>query len=172
MTATEDKLSTNRTEMNNIFPIAEVIQAQLAQVGLNVNVVVLDFAELIDRVYVSKPADFLGAAMGFEATGGSPVIAYGIWAAGWQSGYSTLPSNDEFVGLIEQIVPMNSGPERTEIQQRLCEMIYEAATNLPIVTKGHFIAYRADRITVRLHPADTGADWLRHASEFTVLNPE
>ena len=54
-------------------PNAEVIQAQLAEVGLNVNVVVLDFAELIDRVYVSKPADILGAAIGFEATGGTPV---------------------------------------------------------------------------------------------------
>jgi hypothetical protein len=68
---------------------------------------------------------------------------------------------------------MISGPERTALFQRMCEMIYENASHLPIVTKGHIIAHRTDLVSVRIQPVEAGGgDFLRFASEFTVHNPE
>ena len=52
-------------------------------------------------------------------------------------------------------------------------MIYENASHLPIVTKGHIIAHRTDLVSVRIQPVEAGGgDFLRFASEFTVHNPE
>ena len=53
------------------------------------------------------------------------------------------------------------------------EMVYEFASHLPLVTKGHILAYHSDQVNVRIHPLEAaGADWLRYARVFAVLNTE
>jgi hypothetical protein len=53
------------------------------------------------------------------------------------------------------------------------ETVYEFASHLPLVTKGHILAYCTDRVNARIHSVEAaGADWLRCARELTVLNTE
>jgi peptide/nickel transport system substrate-binding protein len=157
-------------------PIAEVVQAQLVAVGLNPQIEVWDFAEGIQRIYGGFSADKPGepvASFGFNSSKSAPIFGYQNWAANWMTGVSTLAANEEYRGLVAQANSLNSGPERTALFQRMCEMIYENASHLPIVTKGHIIAHRTDQVSVRIQPVEAaGGDFLRYASEFTVLNSE
>ena len=157
-------------------PIAEVVQAQLGAVGLNPQIEVWDFAEGIQRIYGGFSADKPGepvASFGFNSSKSAPIFGYQNWAANWMTGVSTLAANEEYRGLVAQANSMNSGPERTALFQRMCEMVYENASHLPILTKGHIIAHRTDLVTVRIQPVEAGGgDFLRFASEFTVLNSE
>ena len=59
----------------------------------------------------------------------------------------------------------------------LCQHMYETAnefaSHLPLVTTGHILANRTDRVNARIHSVEaTGADWLRCARELSVLNTE
>ena len=157
-------------------PIAEVVQAQLAAVGLNPQIEVWDFAEGIQRIYGGFKPEEPGepvASFGFNSSKSAPIFGYQNWAANWMTGVSTLAANEEYRGLVAQANSMNSGPERTALFQRMCEMVYENASHLPILTKGHIIAHRADLVTVRIQPVEAGGgDFLRFASEFTVLDSE
>ena len=157
-------------------PIAEVVQAQLGAVGLNPQIEVWDFAEGIQRIYGGFSADKPGepvASFGFNSSKSAPIFGYQNWAANWMTGVSTLAANEEYRGLVAQANSMNSGPERTALFQRMCEMVYENASHLPVLTKGHIIAHRTDLVTVRIQPVEAGGgDFLRFASEFTVLDSE
>ena len=157
-------------------PVAEVVQAQLAAVGLNPQIEVWDFAEGIQRIYGGFSADKPGepvASFGFNSSKSAPIFGYQNWAANWMTGVSTLAADQDYRDLVAQANTMNSGPERSAIFQSMCEMIYENASHLPIVTKGHIIAHRTDLVSVRIQPVEAGGgDFLRFASEFTVHNPE
>ena len=157
-------------------PIAEVVQAQLGAVGLNPQIEVWDFAEGIQRIYGGFSADKPGepvASFGFNSSKSAPIFGYQNWAANWMTSVSTLAANEEYRGLVAQANSMNSGPERTALFQRMCEMVYENASHLPILTKGHIIAHRTDLVAVRIQPVEAGGgDFLRFASEFTVLDSE
>ena len=53
------------------------------------------------------------------------------------------------------------------------ETANEFASHLPLVTTGHILAYRTDRVNARIHSVEAaGADWLRCARELSVLNTE
>lgn len=155
--------------------IAQVIQAQLTEVGLDPQIVMPDFAESIERVYGGFSADAPGegvASIGFNVTGASVVFGYSNWAANWMTGVSSLASSPEYRELNALSLPLNSGPERTALFQEMCELIYEGADNLPLVTKGHIIAYRSDQISPRIQSVELATDFLRYASEFTLTNPK
>ena len=157
-------------------PIAEVVQALLVQVGLNPQIEIWDFAEAIQRIYGGFSADKPGeavASFGFNASRSTAIFGYQNWAANWMTGVSTLAADEGYRALVAQAGPMNSGAERTALFQEMCEMIYENASHLPLVTKGHLFAHRTDQVSIRIHPVEAaGADFLRYAREFTVLNPE
>lgn len=158
------------------IPIAEVVQAQLAGVGLNPQIEVWDFAEAIQRIYggfnAAEPGEPV-ASFGFNASKSAPIFGYQNWAANWMTGVSTLAANEEYRSLVAQARSMNAGDERTALFQRMCEMVYENASHLPIVTKGHIIAHRTDQVSARIQPVEAaGNDWLRFVSEFTVHNSE
>ena len=157
-------------------PIAEVVQAQLAAVGLNPQIEVWDFAEAIQRIYGGFSADNPGepvASFGFNSSKSAPIFGYQNWAANWMTGVSTLAADQDYRDLVAQANTMNSGAERSAIFQRMCEMVYGNASHLPIVTKGHILAHLTDQVSVRIQPVEAaGGDFLRYASEFTVLNSE
>ena len=92
-------------------PIAEVVQAQLAAVGLNPQIEVWDFAEGIQRIYGGFSADKPGepvASFGFNSSKSAPIFGYQNWAANWMTGVSTLAANEEYRGLVAQANSMNS----------------------------------------------------------------
>ena len=157
-------------------PIAEVVQAQLVAVGLNPQIEIWDFAEAIQRIYGGFSADAPGepvASFGFNGSRSAAIFGYQNWAANWMTGVSTLAANEEYRSLVAQARTMNEGPERSALFQRMCEMVYENSSHLPLITKGHIIAHLTDQVSIRLHPVEAaGNDFLRYASEFTVLNPE
>jgi peptide/nickel transport system substrate-binding protein len=151
--------------------MAQIIQSQLAEVGLNVEIVNSDLSTYIDEIFVQNPAA-VDSAISYESTGGNPTLSYDTWAADWQNPYSSLSMDEAYLELAEQMAPMDAGPERSEIFQQMCELIYENASNLPLTTKGHLIAYRSDRIRARIQPVEVAVDFFKYASEYSIINPE
>ncbi|HVU14970.1 MAG TPA: hypothetical protein VHD90_27035, partial [Phototrophicaceae bacterium] len=69
-------------------------------------------------------------------------------------------------------VPMNAGPELTALFQDMCSQIYTNASHLPLVTKGHIVAFRKDLITAIIQPTEVSSNFLKNIAQFTVLNPQ
>lgn len=152
--------------------IAQVIQQNLAEIGVTVKVSQVEVGEWAQRAFTDKPGRF-DAAMSYFAGYSDPAMVTAWWnpvASVWNDGFlKPVPAIDELI-VQGQELPAGS-PERKEALAALCKAIDEDAGIIPLVTRPVIIAYRTDQLNATVQPVEGNADYLRFIAEFSKIAP-
>ena len=157
------------TATPSLVNIAQVIEQQLADIGMNVSILQLGYAEWVDAVWVRGDFDL---NVTYLAGYGDPAMVLGFWdpeKTGWNAHYFIpVPELDDLLGRVKQTP---NGAERDALFGKICALIDENANMLVLVNKANFIAYRNDRIKVKIHPTEGYEDELKYIGEFDRIAP-
>ncbi len=146
--------------------IAQVIKASLADVGINAKVEQVPAADWYNRVF-SEKTDF-DLALSWFAGYSDPVQILSNWNpewAGWNKGF--LVPNVQYNNLVHEARRLNKGSERHDVIEQACQIIYDNANMLPLVSKPDYIGYRKDKIEARFSPIEGNFNTLKYVTEFT-----
>lgn len=149
--------------------IAQVIQADLQEVGINARIEQIPAADWYARVFSGAsgtPTDF-NLALSWFAGYGDPAIVMNWWAPGISATYSGfVEPMPEYTEVISAVRELPAGPDRDAAMARACQLVYDGANMLPLVNKPDYVAYRSDLVDVRFAPAEGGFNVMRYAAEF------
>ena len=155
-----------------IFPafplIAQVMQKNLADIGMEVEIKQLLQAEWYDAVFAGKSEfDF---AISYFAGYSDPAMVLAWWdpvASVWNRHFvETIP---ELNDLLAQTRVTPSGDAREAQFKRICELIDDSANMLAIATKNDIVAYRHDQVSVEINRMEGNLDTLKFIEEFARL---
>jgi len=147
--------------------IAQVIQQNLAEAGINVQLTVVDEGVFVDKVFVN--ARFQAAPL-FWSAYADPGMVPPLWEpaiAGSTGGY--VVSEPRLATLLADQRKTPSGPERTAMLAEICTLVDQGAQMIPLVTKPVTVGYRSDRIAAVIQPREGYNGTLRHIAEFTKV---
>jgi peptide/nickel transport system substrate-binding protein len=149
------------------FPrIAQVIQASLADVGINAQVEQVPVADWYQRVFSAKTEFDL--ALSWFAGYSEPTQIFSNWNpkwAGWSAGF--MKPNAEYNKLVNEVRQIPDGPQRDRIIEQACQIIYDEANMLPLVSKPDYIGYRKDKIEARFSSVEGNFNTLKYITEFS-----
>jgi peptide/nickel transport system substrate-binding protein len=146
--------------------IAQVIQRDLREVGLQAEIQQVPTAEWYKRVF-SPETDF-HLAVSWFAGYGDPAMVMNWWAPGAIAAYAGfIKPVEEYGKVMDRVRNLPNGPERAQAMARACEIVYEQANLLPLVNKPDYIAYRKDLIEPKFTKVEGNFDVLKFAEEFT-----
>lgn len=148
--------------------IAQVIQANLAEIGLNVNILQLPRPQWMDVQYAKGQFQF---ALSYFVGYGDPSMVIQWWNpkfARWNELF--VPNNEELSALLSKSGQTAAGPERDALFDTICGIIDEDAYMIALASKNDTIAYRKDRIKAHIQPAEGYANNVRYAAEFERLS--
>jgi peptide/nickel transport system substrate-binding protein len=147
--------------------IAQVIQQNLAEIGVDVEIAQLEVGDWQTRVFSDNPGTF-DAAMSWFAGYADPAMVVSWWnpeTALWNQGF--LEPDPEISDLIAQAQTLPAAsPERTEALAQACDAIDLDAGIIPLVTRTVVVAYRSDQISPVIQPIEGYIDQFRFISEF------
>lgn len=150
------------------FPfIAQVIQANLAEAGIDVEILQLPAAEWLERSFSTGEFQF---ALSWFAGYADPALVLSWWNpdfAQWNKVF--LPPDPAIAGLIETAKSTPAGAERQATFRALCEKIDAQGGIVSIVGKPDIVGYRTDQLNARIHPAEGYFNTLKYLPEFTLV---
>lgn len=145
--------------------IAQVIQQNVKQVGINVKIQQLPVAEYLNKTFTKGEFD---ASLSWLAGYSDPSMVVAWWNpkyAVWNTVFH------EYVPpLADALDKMKSAPEGAERDAQLaeiCRMIDDGANILALVTKVDFIVHRSDTMDIRLDPVSGSSNTYQYVAEFT-----
>lgn len=124
--------------------IAQVVKADLAKIGITVNIVTQEVATWASTVF-TKP-DF-SMAINWFAGGGDASVRPNYWnpnVAGFDKGF--LADDPTLDALLTKANGLSAGKQRTAVFQTICHRVATDANMIPLVTKPVVVAYRSDRV--------------------------
>lgn len=145
--------------------IAQVVQQNLAEIGVTVNIESYDYATYSGLVY-ADPADF-DLALSWFAGYADPSMVTTWWnpaLAGFSGGYNS--GSDEINTLIAAGGASSAGAERAETFVDLCAQVDAASETVPLVLRPSIIGYRSDAVSPTLYSNEGYGDFLRQLTEF------
>jgi peptide/nickel transport system substrate-binding protein len=147
--------------------IAQVIQQNLAEAGINVTLTVVDEGVFVDRVFIN--AKFQAAPL-FWSAYADPGMVPPLWEpsiAGFTGGY--VASEPELGRLISEQRKTPEGPERAKLFAEICALVDKSAQMIPLVTKPVTVGFRNDRLQARIQPKEGYNNTLRHIAQFARI---
>lgn len=149
--------------------IGQVIQQNLARIGIKVKIEQLDEASWAGKVY-AKPARFDAALSWFAGYGESGMVAK--WWNPEQGGFNInfMRPNPKLNQEIESATAVPKGPKRAAALQSLCTAVDRDAQMIPLVTRPVMVAYRFDTVSPTLYDAEGYGNPLRKAADFRLLS--
>ncbi len=156
------------TPANALFPrIAQIMQQNLAEVGFDVEIQQLPFAEYLSKVFTEGDFDF---SISWLAGYTDPSMIISWWNpefAVWNRTFmESVPALNEALAKVKQ---MPAGPERDAQLIDICRMIDDGANLLALVSKVDYVAYRADRVKLTIDPKSGSSDTYQHLGTFQPL---
>ncbi|SMH26691.1 ABC transporter substrate-binding protein [Mesorhizobium australicum] len=149
------------------FPlIAQVMKANLADVGIDAEVQQIPVADWYQRVFSAK-TDF-DLALSWLAGYSNPTQILSNWNpewVGWSAGFMT-PSA-EYNKAVNKVRQLPDGPERDRVIEQACQIIYDQANMLPLVSKPDYLGYRKDKIKARFSSIEGNFNTLKYITEFS-----
>lgn len=144
--------------------IAQVMQRDLREIGLQPEIQQVPVAEWYKRVF-TKETDF-HLAVSWFAGYSDPAIILNWWLpiSTAQAGY--VQPVAEYAQVLDQVRSLSAGPERNQALGRACEMVYDQANILPLVNKPDYIGYRRDLVEPRFSKVEGNFDVFKYAEEF------
>ena len=148
--------------------IAEVVQQSLADAGFEVRIETPSLPDTLKKVFLDGDFDL---AISFLAGYTDPSMAIGWWNpnfALWNKAFEQdVPALDK---ALEEIKAMPDGPERDLRLDEACKLIDDGANLVALVTVIDYIAYRTDRVKVKVAPRSGSSNAFHHVAEFVPLH--
>ena len=147
--------------------IAEVAQQSLAEAGFAVTITTPTMAEYLKKVFTDGDFDFaISWLAGY--TDPSMVIAwwnpsFALWNKAFQQ---DDPALDKALG---EIKTMPDGPERDARLDAACKLIDDDANILALVSEIDYVAYRSDRVKVKIAPRTGSSNTFQYIADFAPL---
>ncbi|GAB3564917.1 ABC transporter substrate-binding protein [Amycolatopsis endophytica] len=148
--------------------IAQVIQQNLARIGITVTIEQLDEGSWSGKVYGAAPATF-DAAMSWFAGYADAGMAAKWWnpeQAGFNAGF--MKPDPALNAKIDQAIA-TSGPQRRSALQDLCAAVDTDAQMIPLVTRPALVGYRKDALSPTVYATEGYGNVLRGISDFRLL---
>ncbi len=148
------------------FPlIAQVIQANLAEAGIDVEILQLPAAEWLERSFSTGDFQF---AVSWFAGYADPSLVLAWWNpdfAGWNKVF--LPPDAEIAALIDTAKATPAGDERQATFKALCEKIDAQGGIVSLAGKPDIVGFRTDQISGTIHPVEGYFNTLKNLPQFT-----
>lgn len=145
--------------------IAQVIQQQLAEIGVEVKIEQLDEGSWAGKVYGASPATF-DAAMSWFAGYASAGMAAQWWnpeKAVFNLGF--MKPNPTLNQAIASAIATPNGPAL----QDLCTAVDEDAQMIPLVTRPALVGYRTDAVSPTLYASEGYGNLLRGIADYRMI---
>lgn len=145
--------------------IAQVIQQNLAEIGVTVSIEQVDYATYSTHVY-EDPADF-DLALSWFAGYADPAMVTTWWNPE-VAGFSTvfMAGSDDLDALISDGYATEPGDERAGVFADLCALADEQSEMVPLVLRPSTIAWNTTTLSPTLTSAEGYGNFLRHITEF------
>jgi peptide/nickel transport system substrate-binding protein len=155
-------------EADNAYPIfgkiAQVIQAQLQQIGLNPRIDAIEDGAWATKVYTKGDFD---ASISFYTAGVDNWTGLWNWSPTTNGFTKAFQLNDPGLNaLLKKSQAMPHGKKRAAVFARMCDLAYRDASTMPIATRTQFVAYRTDRVQPRVQTFESSDNTLRYVAEF------
>ncbi len=148
--------------------IAQVIQSSLSDAGFKVDIVQPPMAEYLDKVFTKGDFDF---AMSWLAGYTDPTMIIAWWNpkfAVWnQSFQEDVPALDQ---ALDDVKTMPDGADRDRKLSEICDMIDDGANLIALVSKTDYIAYRSDKIAIKVAPRSGSSNTFQYVYEYKSLD--
>ena len=147
--------------------IAQVAQQSLADAGFEVTITTPTMAEYLNKVFAEGDFDFaISWLAGY--TDPSMVIAwwnpnFALWNKAFQKDDPALDKT------LDEIKAMQDGPERDAKLDAACKQIDDDANILALVSKIDYVAYRSDRVKVKVAPRTGSSNTYQYIADFAPL---
>lgn len=145
--------------------IAQVVQQNLAEIGVTVSIESYDYATYSSYVY-EDPSDF-DLALSWFAGYADPSMVTTWWnpaLAGFSSVYNT--GSDETNALIAEGASTPAGDERADVFTDLCASVDEESETVPLVLRPTEVGFRTDSLSPTLYANEGYGDVLRSIVEY------
>jgi peptide/nickel transport system substrate-binding protein len=144
--------------------IAQVIQQNLSDIGIRMDVSVLDAGAWLEEVRAGE----LDATINWYTGGGtiSQILGY-MDPKNGSLMLKNYAQDADHVAKIRKALLTPEGPERTSAFAEACDSLNELATFLPLMTKPTVMVYRTDRIAPVLAPVEPNQMTFRSLAEFS-----
>lgn len=149
--------------------VGQVIQQNLARIGVDVTIEQLDEASWAGKVYGSVPAQFDAALSWFAGYAGADMVArwWNPDAAKFNLGF--MAPNPELNTAIATASATPEGPDRAAALQRLCAAVDTDAQMIPLVTRPALVGYRADAVSPTVYATEGYGNVFREAAGYRLL---
>ena len=148
--------------------IAQVVQQNAGQVGINVEILQLPTAEYLSRVFTKGDFD---ASLSWLAGYSDPTMVISWWNpkfAVWNGVFHEYVP--ELAEALTEIKKAPSGDERDKQLAEVCRMIQDGSNILALVSKVDFIVQRTDKIDLKVDPVSGSSNTFQYVSEYKSLD--
>jgi peptide/nickel transport system substrate-binding protein len=150
--------------------IAQVMQQQLAAVGVDLTIENLDIGSFVDKIYSQSPSD-IDLALSWYAGYGDPAMVSKWWNGDVSTFTSGFKSNDaEQNALQVQAGTEPAGDGRNETMAALCAKVDEDSELVPLVTRPGVIGYRTDTLSPTINTNEGYGNVLRNIVDFRLID--
>jgi peptide/nickel transport system substrate-binding protein len=147
--------------------IAQVMQQNLADAGFKVDIQQMPTAEYLQKVFTDGDFDM---ALSWLAGYSDPSMVISWWNpkfALWNAVFwEDVPALDK---ALDDLKAMQDGPDRDAKLAEVCKMIDDGANLLSLVSKVDYLAYRSDKVSVKLDKRSGSSNTFQHIGEFAPL---
>ena len=144
--------------------IAQVMQQNAKQVGINLHIQQMPVAEYLNKVFTKGEFD---AALSWLAGYTDPSMVVAWWNpkfAVWNTVFHEyVPA---LADALEQLKSTPDGPQRDAELASICRQIEDGANILALVSKVDFVVHRSDLMDIRLDPVSGSSNTYQYVAEF------
>ncbi|SLN63398.1 ABC transporter substrate-binding protein [Oceanibacterium hippocampi] len=145
--------------------IAQVIQQNARDVGIEVEILQMPTAEYLQKVFTDGDFD---ASISWLAGYSDPSMVIAWWNpkfAVWNTVFHEYVP--ELADALGELKSTPAGGERDAKLTEVCGMIDDGANILALVSKVDFILHRKDKIDIRVDPVSGSSNTFQYAAEYT-----
>jgi peptide/nickel transport system substrate-binding protein len=145
--------------------IAQVMQQNAKQVGINLRIQQMPVAEYLNKVFTKGEFD---SALSWLAGYSDPSMVIAWWNpkfAVWNTVFHEyVPA---LADALEKVKSAPEGAERDAELASICRLIDDGANILAVVSKVDFVVHRADAMDIRLDPVSGSSNTYQYVAEFS-----
>lgn len=148
--------------------IAQLVQQQLAEIGIAVNIEQFDTATYNERVYTAQPGDF-DLSVGWFAGYADPSMLTKWWnpeQAFFNVGFTGV--HDDLSALIERGASETEGAARTDTLRQLCASADTYSEMVPLVHRPSIIGYNTDTVSPQIQSNEGYGNLLRNITDYRM----
>ncbi|MBS3182151.1 ABC transporter substrate-binding protein [Leucobacter manosquensis] len=148
--------------------IAQLVQQQLAEIGVTVNIEQFDTATYNARVFTAQPGDF-DLSLGWFAGYVDPSMVTKWWnpeQAGFNLGFTG--QHDDLNALIAEGAEVTDPDERAEVLTELCATADEYSEIVPLVHRPSIVGYDAGAVSPTIQSNEGYGDIFRDITAYRL----